>query len=568
MNLIVLIKKNLLLLLRAKSSAAIIVLGPLIVILLAGLAFDNTNTYAVKIGAFSSEYNALSLSFVERLVENQFSVKKFETQDSCVQAIKNGDINTCIVLSPDFTLAKNLSNEVQFFVDYSRLNLVWTVLDVMTRSVSSRSQELSTNLTAILLRALETTKQELRASSQHMISLTTLNEESSRLSSVVQSDLSSLDVSIRLDQGTLDNVSHAKGLVNYWLGALGVLADKSLVQADKGLRAAQLVLGKAVDKNISAPLKKERAEIDFLRLELANASGMARVQVNDFNLVYDSLSLQIEQTKNQLAQLSESKLENKERVDKIIQNLDQALFQLVFVQKSMNHVQEVIDAIEIVDPSSIVEPIKTSIKPVVAERSYLNYVFPVLIVLVIMFTAVLVSQILVLLDKNSPAAFRNYLSPARPLVFASATLLTSVLLVGFQSLVILTIAGLFFTAQVVSTFSITSIVLLIAIVLFSFVGMLIGELFKTEETATLAAVMLGSALLFVSDVIIPIESMPSWLQAFSNQNPFVLASTVLRRTMLFNASIGDVSSQLFTLLGYCVVLGGALVIAIRLRKRI
>ncbi|MDO8661185.1 MAG: ABC transporter permease [Candidatus Woesearchaeota archaeon] len=198
----------------------------------------------------------------------------------------------------------------------------------------------------------------------------------------------------------------------------------------------------------------------------------------------------------------------------------------------------------------------------------MNYVFPVLIVLVIMFTAVLVSQILVLLDKNSPAAFRNYLSPARPLVFASATFLTSVLLVGFQALIILTIAGLFFTAQIISTFGTTALVLLIVIVLFSLVGMLIGELFKTEETATLAAVMLGSALLFVSDVIIPIESMPSWLQAFSSQNPFVLGSTVLRRTMLFNASTGDVSSQLFALIGYCIVFGGALAIAIKLRKKL
>ncbi len=564
MNLVVLIKKNILVLLRAKSSAAIIVLGPLLVILLAGLAFDNTNTYAVKVGTFSSQYNSLSTSFVDRLSQSQFSVKKYASQDTCVQAIKSGDIHTCVVFSPDFTLAKNLSNEIQFFVDYSRLNLVWTVLDVMSKSVRSRSQELSTNLTAVLLRALEATATELKARGQHMISLTTLNEESHRLATLVQTDLGSLDVDSRLDQDTLNNMSHSKGLVNYWFGALSVLADKSLDQADKGIRAAQDLLGK--DLNTST-LKKERTSIDLLRLDLANASGMAKNQVNDFNLVSDALTLQIEQTKSQLARLTDSKTVNKDRIDTLVQNLDHALIQVVFVQKSMNHVQEIIDAIEVIDPASIVAPIQTSIKPVVAERSYLNYVFPVLIVLVIMFTALLVSQILVLMDKNSPAGFRNYLSPAPPLMFAGAIFLTSVLLVVFQSIIILTIAGLFFTAQVLGSLGATSIVLLTVILLFSLAGMLIGELFNTEETATLAAVMIGSALLFVSDVIIPIESMPSWLQTVSGQNPFVLGSTVLRKTMLFHESLGEVSLQLSALLGYCVLLGLALTIAIQLRKR-
>ena len=66
-NLLVLVQKNLKLLVRARASALIVILGPLLVIFLAGLAFDNTNLYAVRIGTYSPSYNDLSNSFIEKL---------------------------------------------------------------------------------------------------------------------------------------------------------------------------------------------------------------------------------------------------------------------------------------------------------------------------------------------------------------------------------------------------------------------------------------------------------------------------------------------------------------------
>ena len=47
------IKKNLKLLIRSKGSALIIILGPLLVIFLVGIAFDNLNTFSLNIGTYS-----------------------------------------------------------------------------------------------------------------------------------------------------------------------------------------------------------------------------------------------------------------------------------------------------------------------------------------------------------------------------------------------------------------------------------------------------------------------------------------------------------------------------------
>jgi hypothetical protein len=49
--------KNLKILFRSKTSALIVIFGPLLVVYLVGIAFDNSNSYRVNIGVFSEGYN-------------------------------------------------------------------------------------------------------------------------------------------------------------------------------------------------------------------------------------------------------------------------------------------------------------------------------------------------------------------------------------------------------------------------------------------------------------------------------------------------------------------------------
>jgi hypothetical protein len=63
--------------------------------------------------------------------------------------------------------------------------------------------------------------------------------------------------------------------------------------------------------------------------------------------------------------------------------------------------------------------------------------------------------------------------------------------------------------------------------------------FSSQETSTLAAVTLGSIGLFLSDVILPLESMPSYIMNIARFNPFVLSEYLLRSTIVFNTPIID-----------------------------
>jgi hypothetical protein len=113
------IKKNFLLLWRSKDTVLTVFLGPLILIFLLGLAFDNTGLNKFSIASYSREYNNLSNSLLERLENNNFAVVKVESESECINTIKFGKNHLCIILPPNLEIEEN--NELIIYIDESKV---------------------------------------------------------------------------------------------------------------------------------------------------------------------------------------------------------------------------------------------------------------------------------------------------------------------------------------------------------------------------------------------------------------------------------------------------------------
>ena len=124
-KLIEIIKKNLRLLLRSKSSALIVLLGPLFLILLISMAFNTSSLYDIKIGAYSGAYSELSNSIIDKLDKDEFNILNVNSEQS-----------------------------IEFYVDESRMNLVYIIINSISSRVSLKSQELSTAMTSTLLNSI------------------------------------------------------------------------------------------------------------------------------------------------------------------------------------------------------------------------------------------------------------------------------------------------------------------------------------------------------------------------------------------------------------------------------
>jgi hypothetical protein len=123
------IGKNFKVILRSKSSALVIIFGPLIVIFLVGIAFSNSTIYDVNIGVYSDSYSTLSDNIMKNLQNENYLIKKIDTREQCINGVKTGENNICLIFSGNMNADAGSSNKITFYVDYTRVNLVYAIMD-------------------------------------------------------------------------------------------------------------------------------------------------------------------------------------------------------------------------------------------------------------------------------------------------------------------------------------------------------------------------------------------------------------------------------------------------------
>ncbi len=494
LKLLHIINKDLRLLIRSRGSASIIVLGPLIVILLVGFGFNTTNAYKINIGAYSPSYSPLSESILEKLEADEFTIEKTTSNEDCISSVKNGINHICMILPEGLSADSQESKSIVYYVDYSRINLVYAILNSISSQVEIQSSEISLQLTQSLLDVIEKTESELVAKRGTIGSLSANNQiASSRLSnfetyfSNVTSKISTDEIAV-----SINNIT-------------------SLVEST----------------NLSS--KKKDYVIDTLE-ELESEFSSQNEKVN-------SLKANIG---NEAAAITEI-------IGKSSQDIS-------LIDSSISLISEKISKIASKNASKIVSPISTEIQPVNATRNYLNYTFPTLLILILSFVSLILSSMLVINERTSNAYFRNTITPTKDILFIIANLLTPLTIVFVQMIIILIIALIFFKAAFISSIGTILLTILLSSSLFIMIGMFLANLFKSEETVTIATISFLSLLIFFSNIILPVESLPGFIRLLANLNPIVIAETIFKRAILFNTGFANVFKGIIILIAYIIML--------------
>jgi ABC-type multidrug transport system permease subunit len=221
-----------------------------------------------------------------------------------------------------------------------------------------------------------------------------------------------------------------------------------------------------------------------------------------------------------------------------------------------------------VNASSLSTPVQTSIIDVATSNDKLSVTYPYLLILVIMFIGMLLSSILVVTDKTSRARFRNFTTPTSDNYHVAVSFATASLLLIVEVVVILLLSKAF-VAEPLHLFSLSTIVIMmLAVVIFTFLGMVIGHLASTQEAAMISSISVGSILLFVSNLIIPIEGMARAVQHLTQFNPYVVLSELLKKSMFYGVTLSQISRHIILLILLCgVLLGLTLLIQRRNKQR-
>lgn len=513
------IKKNFKLLIRSKSSALIVILGPLLVIFLVGIAFDNINKYSLSIGVYSDSYSDVTESFIAKMREKEFRVQKIDSMDLCIEKIKQTKLHTCIIFPPDLTIESDAVNEITFYVDYSKLNLVWMILDTLSTKIEERSSELSLDLTTALLQKVESTKEEV-AGMQPKIQ--EIQEQREAMINKINKDI--IGVKFKELKADMNEIRE------YILLKINITEDY-VAESLKKLNSAD---------NISNSSKSSISEkLNSINTIMYNLKGMFKDENGSVgNWVY--LVELIDGVSSDLSAIQYSLVQ---------ENVD-----IIDIKNSLDRIEQNLESVVVTNATTIVNPVNMQIKPVAPEKTYLGYMFPALVILIVMFISILLSTTLVMMEKHSPAYFRNFITPTRNITFIVSTYLTTVLLVVIQIGIIIGISSFFLKRQIIETLFPSLSILLLSTTFFTFVGMFIGYVFTSEETATLAAISLGSVFLFLSNVILPLESMPAYIGRIAQYNPFVLGEGLLRKAIIFKAGFNLLLQDIYIMASYAGIL--------------
>lgn len=501
------IEKDFKLIVRSKSSALIVILGPLLLVLLIGAAFNTANIYGIKIGAYSSSYSPLTESLLEQLSDKQFTVLKTESEEECISKLRNGEFHVCTIFPANLEVGSEGS--VVFHVDPSRMNLVYIIIDTISQKVSMKSEELSLQLTKTILDALENTKKEISEKQSLVTSLSTSTTETSTKVTSIGDALTNLDLGFNMTDVDFDDVYEE-------------LND--------------------TEQFYNTTFSDLKDEIESLES-----------QVKNFGKKLTSAATTRDTAMSNLASIEEMLSSN----SKNIQSID----------ASMNKIKESIAGITVTSAEKIVSPIDMKIEPVVVKKSHLGFMFPTLIVLVIMFISVLLASTMIIREKTSAAYFRNIITPTKDWLFIAGAFLTNIFIIALQLIVIFIVASFFFKGQLWSIFAQLLLILFLIASIFILIGMLIGYAFKSNETGTLAAVSVSSALLFFSNTVLPIETLPSFVKRIADFNPFVLSEFVLRKLLLFEVGLKTMANSLYALIGFVVVLAAVVFVMEKVSRK-
>ncbi len=528
-------QKNLRLLLRAKASALIVIFAPLLIILLLGLSYNASDKYGLKIGVYALSESEDVNSFITLLQEEEYEIIKYvASKEECVEDVKRGLINTCIFLPESLKIEDNTQKEITFYLDPTKINLVWMIQETVKSKFNLKSAEISQSLSQDLLTRLSDTNSKLNTKKADVDIIKSKAGTASSSTESAKSGLSGLDLTAPVstyDTGLIANVTADLNT-----------AAKSLNNALSAVSSANITSGKSA---ITTPLNEALSKLKGINDNVNGASGLANI--------ISSLQTDLELARTKLTTASSAVEQTNADLVAVSTALAEGVSALDSLQTGLNEITANLEAQKVTQAGTISSPLLMKIETVSEKGTFLNYLFPAILVLVVMFSSLLLGTTLVMMEKNSPAFLRNFFLPISKTTFIISTYLTNLILIIFQIVIILGLS-LFFLDNALLALPAMALILFLAASVFTFLGMLIGYVFVSEETGVLASISMGSIFLFISGVILPLEGISATLRAITSYNPFVIAEKLIREVFIFGTSLSDLWLDLTLLVGYAVVL--------------
>ncbi|MGM5482275.1 MAG: ABC transporter permease [Nanobdellota archaeon] len=553
-NIITITKKNFKLVTRSKASALIMMLGPVLLMFVIGLALNSsTSTERIDIGYISPNENNLTDEFISVIEVDHYSLKKIEDLEECRQNIAAGKLHICIKFPNDFEISNNKVNQVDFIVDNSKVNLFRSVVDSVENKFNMKAQSLTTGMTQELVSKLNQTTTKINNRSDLIRQLKEENKLMHDKLKDSEKEMNDMDIQFSEDNFDVGELSNLHSIMSDFEDHTQDAMDETedlIDEIDDFIDESNITSSE--EDTLNDLLNESQTNVDDIRYELNQTETQSSEKLGD---LINNLQDNVEKLSNRLESARLHKANVLDNIEKLKEQSLLSLSKIVSIEETFNLIISNIQETEVTNVKSIVSPIEKNIKPLANKQSQLNFYFPYLIIMVIMFIGILLASNLVFMEKSSKAYFRNFVTPTKDTSFIIATFLTTMIMITIQLIFVMAVFIFYFNKGVIGNLPVTSVILFLSASLFTFLGILIGNVFNSNESNMLASISISSIMLFISDLVYPLEKMPVHVAEIAKTyNPFYVTSELLRRSVIHNVPLHKLQYELSLLLVILVVL--------------
>lgn len=192
--------------------------------------------------------------------------------------------------------------------------------------------------------------------------------------------------------------------------------------------------------------------------------------------------------------------------------------------------------------------------------NYIDWVLPGVLVFNALAFGLITSSTMMLTMRENGVLRRLQATPMPAGQIVGAYLLINVVIVLIQSAVIIAAAVLLFDATVTTTGLLLALpMILVGVMTFVALGQIISGIAPTAGVAVMAGQLGYFALLFVTDMILPIQMLPEWIQRVAVYLPSYAVIQLVRPPLMEGTLASNLSLHLAVAAVYTVV--GALIAA-------
>ncbi len=177
-----------------------------------------------------------------------------------------------------------------------------------------------------------------------------------------------------------------------------------------------------------------------------------------------------------------------------------------------------------------------------SQFKYIDFFVPGIIGLTVLTTGVLGTVGTNTQYRNKGILRKLATTPLAKYEWIISKMLYQSVIIFISAALIIIVAKLVYDVQTVPD-AVTILLLFVGTICFTGIGMIIARFVKDEDAANAAASAITFPMLFLSGTFVPIESMPSYLQAVAKVLPLTYLNYGLRDAMI----LGDTASALYNM---------------------